>query len=82
MDNADLIARWKAEEKQPFRDWDISSLRGRYHEEQPGGAPTSNRNIQVVAYDIDSDSPMPFDDNTFALVCLLPAAPWSTPSDC
>lgn len=30
-----MIARWRAEEQQPFQGWDFSYLEGRYHEEQP-----------------------------------------------
>jgi hypothetical protein len=35
MDDQALIARWKAEERQPFQGWDFAYLSGRYHEEEP-----------------------------------------------
>lgn len=35
MNDSVLIARWQAEEQQPFRGWDFSYLKGRYHEELP-----------------------------------------------
>lgn len=35
MDAQALIARWQAEEQQPFAGWNFSHLEGRYHEEQP-----------------------------------------------
>lgn len=120
--NADreLLARWKAEEQQPFHGWDFSFLEGRYHEERPpwsyeaivrellpaadsvldlgtGGGeklrefadalpsntvategyapnlPLARANlapygIRVVDYNIDVESRMPFDDETFALI--------------
>lgn len=34
-DDVELVARWKAEEQQPFQGWDFSYLRERYHEERP-----------------------------------------------
>ncbi len=34
-DEQALIARWKAEEQQPFEGWDFSYLNGRWHEQQP-----------------------------------------------